>query len=197
MPRRYTLGQRAETKAETRDRIVAAAATVYRDRGMAAASNLAVARAADVAPATVRNHFPHPADLAQAVFQVALAEVRPPGAEIFDGIEGTPARLRRLALELAAFYDRSEPWWRAWAREPELAAAWTSGTDRYERDADALVRTALGPLGTDEKAVSVVATIIGPPTYFALRQRGLGSTEAFDLGLELVIPWLAARAGSG
>jgi len=58
MPRSYNLGRRAGPKAETRDRIVAAAMAIYRDHGMAAASNLAVARAADVAPATVRNHFP-------------------------------------------------------------------------------------------------------------------------------------------
>ena len=63
MPRPYNLGQRAAPKAETRARIVAAALAIYRDRGLAGASNLAIARAADVAPATVRNHFPEPGDL--------------------------------------------------------------------------------------------------------------------------------------
>jgi len=193
MPRRYTLGQRAEIKAETRARIVEAAATIYRERGMAAASNLAIARAADVAPATVRNHFPDPVELAQAVFELAMAELRPPGPDIFEGLDDIPSRLRRLVDELAAFYERSVPWWQAWSRDPELAAAWQSGTDRYDRDAETLVRTALGPLGADETAVAVVATIIGPPTYFALRQRGYGSNEAFALGLELVIPWLDGR----
>jgi AcrR family transcriptional regulator len=45
MPRRYTLGKRADVKADTRARIVAAAVEVYRDQGPGAASNLAIARA--------------------------------------------------------------------------------------------------------------------------------------------------------
>ena len=66
MPRRYTLGKRAGPKADTRARILAAAVEIYRDRGMAAASNLAIAHAADVSPATVRNHFPDSAGLVAA-----------------------------------------------------------------------------------------------------------------------------------
>ena len=61
MPRPYNLGQRAAPKADTRSRIVDAALAIYLERGLAGASNLAIARAADVAPATVRNHFPEPA----------------------------------------------------------------------------------------------------------------------------------------
>ena len=85
MPRSYNLGRRAEPKADTRARIVAAAMAIYRDRGLAAASNLAIARAADVAPATVRNHFPDPGDLARAVFDGLLEELRVPNSAIFDG----------------------------------------------------------------------------------------------------------------
>ena len=61
-----------------RERIVAAALTIYAERGVAGASNLSIAKAADVAPATVRNHFPEPGDLAQAVFAEMLAELRIP-----------------------------------------------------------------------------------------------------------------------
>ncbi len=128
MPRRYTLGKRAAVKADTRARIVAAAVDIYRDRGMAAASNLAIARAADVAPATIRNHFADPAQLASAVLDEVLLELRPPGPAIFDGIEGIADRIHRLAVELADFYDRSEPWWRAYQREPALIDTGTSMT---------------------------------------------------------------------
>ena len=62
MPRSYNLGRRAEPKADTRARIVDAALAIYRDRGLAGASNLAIARVADVVPATVRNHFPEPGE---------------------------------------------------------------------------------------------------------------------------------------
>lgn len=194
MPRRYTLGRRAAPKAETRARIVDAAVEIFRERGMAAASNLAVAKAADVAPATVRNHFPGPRDLSAAVFDQVLGRLAPPTPAIFDGVAGLPARIQRLATELADFYARSDIWWRAYQREPELIDAWAGGVDRYYREIDALMRAALGDLGEDATALSVVAAVIGPPTYFALQARGASPGEAVGLSVELVVPWLEARA---
>jgi AcrR family transcriptional regulator len=179
--------------ADTRSRIVAAALDIYRDRGLAGASNLAIARAADVAPATVRNHFPAPADLSRAVFEALLVELRVPTASIFDGVDGLAARLERLATELATFYERSEPWWRAYEREPELIQAWGGGVDQYYGDVDRLMRSALGDLSTDDEAVAVVAAVVGPPTFFALRARGLSSDDAVRLCLELAVPWLEDR----
>jgi len=193
MPRRYSLGKRAEIKADTRARIVAAAVDIYRDRGIAAASNLAIARAADVAPATIRNHFPDPSQLASAVLDEVLVELRPPGPEIFDGVQGIAHRIRQLAEQLASFYERSEPWWRAYQREPALIEAWSSGVDRYYQDIDDLMRAALGPLSADDRALAVVSAVIGPPTFFALRARGMTSQEAVELGVDLALPWLQAR----
>ena len=197
MPRPYQLGKRAGPKAETRARIVAAAAALYRDRGMAAATTTAIAQAADVAPATVRNHFPEPADLAGEVFAAALEELQPPSQAIFDGVDGLDARIRALALELAAFYERSEPWWLAYQRDHELINAWSEGVDRYYRDIENLMQTSLGPLSTDETAVAVLSAVIGPPTFFALRARGMSSAAAAELTVDLVVPWLVARLDSG
>ena len=193
MPRTYNLGQRAAPKADTRARIVAAALAIYADRGLSGASNLAIARAADVAPATVRNHFPEEGDLARAVFEALLVELRIPPPAIFDGVDDPQARVELLARELAAFYERSEPWWRAYEREPELINAWSGGVDRYYADIDRLMRTALGDLSDDERAVAVVAAVIGPPAFFSLRARGLSSDEAVRLSLELTLPWLEQR----
>src|SRR5687768_5530521 len=120
MPRSYNLGRRAAPKADTRSRIVAAALAVYRDRGLAGASNLTIARAADGARATVRNHFPEPDALPRAVFEALLAELQVPKPTICDGLDDLSARIRRLAGELATFYERGEPWWRVYEREPEL-----------------------------------------------------------------------------
>jgi AcrR family transcriptional regulator len=193
MPRRYNLGRRAEPKAKTRSRIVAAALDIYRDRGLGGASNLAIARAADVAPATVRNHFPEPKDLARAVFDTLLIELRIPAPAIFDGLTELGDRVELLARVLAAFYERSEPWWRAYEREPELITAWAGGVDKYYADVERLMRAGLGELGSDERSVAVVASVIGPPTFFALRARGLSSEEAVRLSLELALPWLKRR----
>ena len=193
MPRTYDLGRRAAPKADTRARIVAAAQAIYRDHGLAAASNLAIARAADVAPATVRNHFPDPGELARAVFDALLVELRIPTPAIFDGIDDLRPRVTRLAQELAAFYERSELWWRAYEREPDLIRAWGGGVDQYYADVERLMRAALGELADDERSVAVVASVIGPPTFFALRGRGLTSDEAVRLSLELALPWFERR----
>ncbi len=196
MPRSYQLGRRAGSKADTRSRIVAAALTIFRDRGLSGASNLAIARAADVAPATVRNHFPDAEELARATFNAVLAELHVPTPAIFDGLDTLAERMQRLASELAAFYERSEPWWRAYEREPELISAWGGGVDQYYADVDRLMRAALGDLGADDRAVAVVSAVIGPPTFFALRNRGLSTEDSVQLTLELTIPWLAQQRGS-
>jgi AcrR family transcriptional regulator len=193
MPRAYNLGRRAAPKSEVRARIVAAALEIYRDRGLAGASNLAIARAADVAPATVRNHFPDPADLPRAVFDVMLLELRVPTPSIFEGADDLPARVTRLAEELAAFYERSEPVWRLYEREPELIGAWGGGVDQYYADIDRVMRLALGELSDDEPSLAVVASVIGPPTFFALRGRGFSSEGAVRLSLDLALPWLERR----
>jgi AcrR family transcriptional regulator len=193
MPRAYNLGRRAAPKAETRSRIIAAALEIIRERGLAGASNLAIAQAADVAPATVRNHFPRQDDLARAVFDTMLTELRTPTAEIFTTLRSLPERVERLARELAAFYERSEPWWRVYEREPELIRAWAGGVDGYYADVDHLMRTALGELASDPRSVAVVASFIGPPAFFALKERGLGTDEAVELTLELTLPWLERR----
>ena len=193
MPRSYNLGQRADAKADTRARIVTAALEIYRDRGLAGASNLAIARAADVAPGTVRNHFPDDGALAGAVFEAMLVELRIPSRSIFDGVVGLRGRIERLARELAAFYERSEPWWQAYQREPDLISAWGGGVDQYYEDIDHLMRAALGDLAADDRSLAVVASVIGPPTFFALRARGLASDEVVGLTVELVVPWLERR----
>ena len=196
MPRPYALGKRAEPKNETRARIVAAAARVYRDRGVAAASNLAIAQEAGVAPATVRNHFPDPQELANAVFDVVLADLRPPTPAIYDGIEGIRGRIARLATELASFHDRSSAAWQMYIRDQDMIEAWSGRVAEYNRELDDLMRGALGPLQEDRTALDVVAAVIGSPAFIGLRSRGLSSEEAADLCVDVVVPWLEARAAA-
>jgi AcrR family transcriptional regulator len=193
MPRPYRLGRRAAPKAEVRERIIAAALAIYAERGLAGASNLSIAKAADVAPATVRNHFPEPGDLPRAVFEAMLVELRIPTPEVFDGLGTFGDRVARLARELAAFYERSESWWRAYEREPDLIRAWSGGVDQYYADIERLMKAALGDLSSDDRSLAVVASVIGPPTFFALRARGLSSEETVELSLGLSLPWLEQR----
>jgi AcrR family transcriptional regulator len=195
VPRRYALGRRADQQARTRDRIVAAALTIYRERGMRAATTQAVAAAADVAPGTVRNHFPGPMDLAQAAAAVVLADLRPPGLEIYAGLSSIPERVERLAREIAAFFERSVSWWEVQQRDPDLAVAWQGNEAQFLEHLDVVLRAALEPAAEDPVATAVLRTLVGPPLYFSLRGSGLSPDEVVAVELSMVLPWLDQRLG--
>lgn len=195
MPRRYTLGKRAEQQAATRARIVVAALALIRDGGLRAAGIPAVAAAADVAPATVRNHFPGPGDLADAVADAVVAEIQPPGVEMFAGLASVTERVERLARELAAFFERSGSWWDVQQADPDLAAAWAGRSAQFSAYLADLAAAAVAPLGDDRAAAVVTSMVAGPPLYFALREQGLSSDEAVAVGLGVVLPWLEGRGG--
>jgi AcrR family transcriptional regulator len=194
MPRQYTLRRRADAKADTQHRIVAAAADLFLERGVAAASTLAIAHVADVAPATVRNHFPDQATLLEAVMGHVLAELQPPTPDLFADAPDVASRITILAAATAAFYERSHRWWRAYQREPALLQGWAAGAAQYAADEDAVFRAALGDLASDEVAFAVLASLVGPPGYFALRDRGLTEDQSVAATLELLLPWLGQRA---
>jgi AcrR family transcriptional regulator len=194
MPRPYRLGRRAEQQAETRRRILAAALDLYRTGGYVGTTIRAVAHAADVAPATVRNHFPTPLELAIAAGDQVLDDLRPPDPSILDGLATPARRVERLTRELIAFFERGEPWWSALKRDPELARAWSGASEAYERGFERLLRAALGPLADDPIAMAVTGNAVGPPLHYALRAAGLSATEAIDAQLGVVVPWLERRS---
>jgi AcrR family transcriptional regulator len=194
MPRRYSLGKRGEVKAETRARIVAATLALYREHGMAGATVPAIARAADVAPATVRNHFPGPNDLADATADALLTALEMPGESIFEGASSPSERVRRLAEEMAAFSERGTEWWEIRERDPDLAQAWGAPEVQYRERLERLVRAAVAPHDDDAAVVAVVRTAV-EPLYYALRASGSSSDEAVAIELSMVLPWLDERLG--
>jgi AcrR family transcriptional regulator len=191
--RTYRLGRRADQQAATRARIVTVARDLYLEGGMAGTSMAAVASAADVATNTVRNHFPTSTALAAAVGEAVLADLELPEPAIFKDVPSLAGRLERLSEALADLSRRGDVWWSVMQREPELAAAWAPLEAAYEERLQALIRAALGPLADDPQAPAVVATVIGPATFYGLRQRGLSAAEATAIGLELAVPWLEQR----
>jgi AcrR family transcriptional regulator len=194
MPRRYTLGRRADEQAATRARIVAAAFAIYRDQGSRAATTPAIARGADVSTGTVRNHFPERADLDRAVADLVFEEIRIPGVEIFDGLDSVVERVERLAHELADFSVRSERWWYVRQADPDLAVAWAGHEQRYDEHLGRLVEVAVGSDAADPGVAAVVRTVVGSPMYYALRGAGLSSDDAVDVEMSVLLPWLRAQA---
>ena len=107
-----------------------------------------------------------------------LEDLRVPTAAIFDGLGTMGERVERLARELAAFYERpSEPWWRAYEREPDLISVVKRWRRQYYADIERLMRAALGELSADERSVAVVASVIGPPTFLPCGPAALRRTR--------------------
>ena len=194
MPRQYSLGKRTAKVAETRARIVDAAVASYVDIGITRTTMLDVARRADVAAGTVANHFATPDDLARAVIEHLAGTLRMPTDEIFAGVVGVADRVGRLASELIDLYERAEPWYRMYAADSVVGDVWAVAEARFAGDVEALIRTALGPLGDDELAVAAVATLLGPSVTGGLRAHGLSSAETAQLIVEMAGPWLERRA---
>ena len=192
MPRRYSLGKRATQQAETRQRIIDAALSLYEEQGVSVTTMLDVARRADVAPGTVANHFGSAEALATEATARILADLRMPGPDLFDGVDRPTDRIRLLVHEIGAFFRRSYSWYRVREREPGVQA-WADAEARYASELDILVRAALGSQAGDADAVAVVSAVLG--TYVLGTLEGmLGSAEtAADLVADLLTAWLATR----
>lgn len=195
MPRPYTLGKRSDAQAATRRRIVEATLALYREVGIGGTNVAAIARAADVAPATVRNHFPGPTDLAAAAADAILAGLGMPDASIFAGARGPIERLERLLVETAAFFERSTEWWAVREADRGAGNAWAVPEGRYEERMAALIRAAVEPLG-DEPAVGAIIGAVLVNVYFAARSAGLSSADAVAIERAFLVPWLEGRLAS-
>ncbi|MHB8458576.1 MAG: TetR/AcrR family transcriptional regulator [Candidatus Limnocylindrales bacterium] len=197
LPRKYELGKRAIQQADTRRRIIDAALALYREQGVSATTMLDVARRADVAPGTVANHFGSAAALATEATVEILAELRMPTPELFDGVDRLADRVHLLVRELAAFFERSEPWWRVSQREPADAEFWADAEKRYYGELGALVGAALGPLADDADAVAVVSSVLGTWVIGTIQATGRSAETAVSLVSDLLATWLATRDADG
>ena len=187
MPRTYRLGARAQQKAATRQRIVDAAAALYLERGVSQVTMPEVARRADVAPGTVLNHFTSADELAQAVVDSLVGSLDLPTPAMLSG-ETAVDRVAQLARLLFAFYERSDPWYQVYAREPGILA-WANAEAAFYVDFDRLIRAALGD-DASEASVATVVAVLGGAVYSAFRSQGRSSDDAAELVIDLLTPWL-------
>ena len=105
MPRAYRMGERAAQLAATRERIVEAAIALYTEQGISATTLRQIGERADVAPGTLRNHFPSRESLGTAMVERLQAEGPLPELSIYDGADTIEARLGRLVRVTGAFFD--------------------------------------------------------------------------------------------
>ncbi len=139
-----------------------------------------VARAADVATATVTNHFATPDLLLQAVVDRLMNQIQIPDHAIFAGTRSTPARLRALTAAMFAFYERTNRWFALLGAEIADVPILAKADAEFREAVHGLYTQAL--TGVDDDTVGkAVAGLVHPATYTALRQSGLTVDEATDI----------------
>jgi AcrR family transcriptional regulator len=172
------MARRTEHVASTRDSILAAADELYRERGIAVTTIKDVALRADVARATVVNHFGGRDALARAVLDGIVESLSIPTPSIFDGARSTQERVRRLVVAMFDFYDRSTPWFELFRGERKSTPALVKEEQRFWEGIQVLYQKALGPFAAHKLTYGTVLGLTNPATLGALRQSGLSLSEA-------------------
>ena len=106
--RPYRMKKRAETQAQTRERIVTGAAELHATIGPAQTTVSAVAERAGVPRATVYRHFHDEAALIVACSVHWQTANQPPDPGPWTTIPDPETRLRKALLELYGYYDTTE-----------------------------------------------------------------------------------------
>lgn len=188
-PRLYRLGKRAEGVADTRRQILGGAADAYVDLGVRGTSMQEVARRADVAPATVLNHFGTPHKLAQAVVDDIIEDLALPEMTVFDDIPDVVDRIRMLIDELYDFYERSDRWFVMFTRERDTVPAFQEGERRVHETMRQLIVNALGDQSSDADLKTMVEAASHPALRQALLDVTGSPTDAKAKAQEIVEVW--------
>jgi AcrR family transcriptional regulator len=173
-PRKYDMTRRASAAAETRRRIVDATLELHGEQGIAATSWDDIAARAGVGVGTVYRHFPSLDELIPACGEITRERIALPDPSLFDGLDAPAERLEHLVREAFAIYERAAPQLRAIRNEPDAHPNVAEAGEAVEAALTALVDAAV------ESAAdrAVVRALIDLGTWQALRDQGLGQTEA-------------------
>ena len=200
-PRPYTQRRRARTALVTRDAIVDAAMSVYRDVGLRDATMKAIAERADVARGTILNHFGDADGLLDAVLDRILATLEMPDERVLDRADSDEARIRAYVAAMVGFFRRSATWWPVFEsamQRPHLKA----------READYFVAigrlqdAALGPeLASDPTLRAAVSGMIHPATMgqllWTLESGGMATDDSARVIEDLVVGYVAVHTRRG
>jgi len=188
-PRSYQMGKRADSAAQTRQRIVQATMALHRDRGIAATTMKEIAERADVGIGTLYHHFPRYEDAIRACGARTAELARLPTAEIFAGARSLPARVAVLVGELFAYYDRHPtlPLARCeQARFPVLGEFVT----RRQKQIEALVAEALRRPAASDQDVQTVVALTDFAVHRSLLDAGWSTEQAAVQVTDVLIGWL-------
>lgn len=179
-PRAYSLGQRANTASATRERVIEAAADLYRERGIAATTLAAVAGRADVSRNTVVHHFGGVDGLLGAVIDEVVGLLDMPDERVLAGAGTAEARIRRYVGAILGFYDRSAEWWSV--VEPAMqTATLQSREEAFVVSLGRFQAAAFGPLVTDRLVMAAANGFVHWAVLGTMRAAGASLEEVIDI----------------
>jgi AcrR family transcriptional regulator len=177
----------------TRARIVEAATELFIEKGISATTMREIGQRADVAPGTLRRHFPSREGLERAMVEHLTAEAPLPELTLFDGTRTIGDRLERLIHASGMFIDQAQRLYRMWVREPMLSGPWAEKGADYGVRWDDLIRAALGPLANDDDAMALLHAILDPAFFDRVRGAARTTDQAAGLITDMIVPWYRRR----
>src|SRR5688572_23041681 len=187
--RAYNLGRRAETAAETRQRIVEATFALHSERGITGTSLRDIAERAGVSVGTAYHHFPTYLDAIRACGAHVAASFPLPPDTVFEGIEDSPGRLRVLVRELCSWYER-HPWFEHVRAERSLYAPVEESMTQFEQHLQHLIRTGARCTAEEARTIAALADIA---VYSSLRRAGMTTARIVNRITDVALAWLATR----
>lgn len=188
--RKYEMRRRAEQVAQTRARIVTAAAELHRELGPARTSVAEIARRAGVERLTVYNHFPDERSLFGACQTHWLAQAPPPTPARHATIADPDARLEAVLHELYGWYRQGERTLRNVIRDAETLPALqqTLATQReaLERTVEVLLKGRNARGARRRWLAAALALVLDFGTWDTLAGAGLRDEEAAQLAAAMV-----------
>jgi AcrR family transcriptional regulator len=175
--------KRAAAVDETRRRIVAATIASHDDNESIVDTGVEeIALRADVAPATVRRHFPTRDELVTACGQHVLVELGLPSpaapGDLFGDARSPEDRLARLVDALCAAYERGELRLAVAHREAPRVPALRGFLSHLDSVREQLVREALGVVDDSDERVGIASGLIAFPVWKAMRDAGVAPENA-------------------
>jgi AcrR family transcriptional regulator len=192
MKRRYVLKQRAESRDETRQRIVEATAALHEELGPRQATISAIAERAGVQRLTVYRHFPDEVSLFQACTSHWLDGHPPPDPRDWQGATGLE-RVRTALTRLYAYYRATERMWTVSYRDEQEVAGLQGPLKAFRNYMDGIGGDLVAGLGKVKDPAATAATLahaVRFSTWQTLSGAGLTDRAMADL----VCSWLSGSA---
>lgn len=185
--RKYTKRRRAQQEADTRHRIVSAAAALHGEIGPRDTTVSAIASRAGVQRLTVYRHFPDD----QALFEACTAhwlEANPPPApaDWHDLIE-PEQRTRTALVALYAYFRRTSEMWRLVHRDRDDVPALRAPLRGFGQYLEGIREDLFSTWSPGRRRAKAVRAVLGHslkyPTWRSLDGEGLSDHEMADLAV--------------